>query len=42
MKEALKINSKFSLAWKTIGNILYETNSPTKAEKYFIHALECD
>lgn len=35
MKESLKLNSRFNLAWKAIGNILYETNSPSKALKYF-------
>jgi len=35
MKECLKINSRFNLGWKAIGNILYETNSPSKAVKYF-------
>lgn len=42
MKEALKLNSRFNLAWKAIGNILYETNSPAKAQKYYQRALECD
>jgi Tfp pilus assembly protein PilF len=42
MKESLKINARFNLGWKAIGNILYETNSPSKAEKYFQRALECD
>jgi tetratricopeptide (TPR) repeat protein len=42
MKECLKINSRFNLAWKSIGNILYETNSPSKALKYFQKAQECD
>lgn len=42
MKEALKLNPRFNLAWKAIGNILYETNSPSKAQKYFQRALECD
>lgn len=31
MREALKINPLFNLAWKSIANILYETNSPLKA-----------
>ena len=31
MKEALKVNPRFNLAWKAIGNILYETNAPSKA-----------
>ena len=42
MKESLKINSRFNLAWKNIGNILFETNSPSKAQKYFQRAIECD
>jgi len=31
MKDALKNNPLFSLAWKSIGNIYFETNSPSKA-----------
>lgn len=42
MKEALKINSKFNLAWKAIANLLYEKNEPGKALKYFQKALECE
>lgn len=41
-KETLRINSRFTGAYKAIGLIYYENNNPLNACKYYQKALECD
>ena len=42
LKDCLKINPKYPLAWKAIGHIFYENYNSIHAAKYYSRALECD
>jgi tetratricopeptide (TPR) repeat protein len=41
-KSCLRINNKFSLAWKCLGMIYYDTGKCEKAVKYFEQAVNLD
>jgi tetratricopeptide (TPR) repeat protein len=42
LKECLKLNPKFALAWKQLGHIYYEANNSQNACKFYTKALESD
>ncbi|CAK74901.1 unnamed protein product (macronuclear) [Paramecium tetraurelia] len=42
MNQSLKHNQSFGLAWKAVGNIMYEMNQPATALRYFQKAIDLD